>query len=158
MQYISTFLFVITTFNIMAQKEIKTSIIIEAPAQDVWEVLTDFNSYELWNPFLTEMKGTFKEGDRVKINASGMKFRPIILKNIPPEELRWKGKFLFNGLFDGEHSFKIIDNYDGTITFLHEEKFTGVLVGIFSKKLDKETKSGFEKMNAALKKLVESKE
>ncbi len=49
----------------------------------------------------------------------------------------------------------IIDNGDGTSTFKQEEKFTGILVGLFKKKLDSETKPGFEAMNKKLKELAE---
>ena len=143
------------TINGLAQKEIKTSIEISASPESVWEVLTDFPAYSNWNPFLTCVEGDFIEGEKVRINAGGMKFKPEVLVFRKNEEIRWLGKFLFKGLFDGEHSFILIDNGDGTSTFKHEEKFTGLLVGLFSKKLDSETKPGFEKMNKRLKKLSE---
>ncbi len=65
---------------------------------------------------------------------------------------------IFGGIiiFDGEHSFVIEDNQDGTITFKHEEIFNGLLVGPFSKKLDRDTKAGFETMNQKLKELAEA--
>jgi len=94
-------------------------------------------------------------GEKVKINAGGMKFKPKVLVYKENQEIRWKGKFLVKGLFDGEHSFVIIDNGDGTSTFKQEEIFTGILVGMFKKKLDSDTKNGFEEMNKKLKELAE---
>ena len=91
----------------------------------------------------------------MKINAGGMKFKPEVLVYDSNQEIRWIGNFLFKGLFDGEHSFIIIDNEDGTTTFKQEEKFSGILVGLFEKKLDSETKTGFEEMNKKLKELSE---
>ena len=140
----------------MATKEIKTSIQILATPQRVWEVLTDFNEYKTWNPFITSVEGDFKVGNNVSINAGGMKFKPVVLEYKENEEIRWLGKFLFKGLFDGEHSFVIIDNEDGTSMFEHNEVFNGILVGLFSNKLDTETKQGFIEMNNELKRIAES--
>ena len=117
------------TLHIMAQKEIKTSIDISSPPATVWKILTDFPAYESWNPFITSVEGEFIVGEKVKINAGGMKFKPKVLAYKENQEIRWKGKFLVKGLFDGEHSFVIIDNGDGTSTFKQEEIFTGILVG-----------------------------
>ncbi len=79
-----------------------------------------------------------------------MTFKPLILKYEKNKEFRWIGKLLFKGIFDGEHYFKIVGNSNGTTTFIHGEKFSGLLVSLFSKTLDK-TKSGFELMNESLK-------
>ncbi len=149
-------LLTLITHNIMAQKEIKTSIQIEASPETIWQVLTNFKAYPDWNPFITFAEGDFKEGEKVKITAGGMDFKPEILTYSESKELKWLGKFLFRGLFDGEHSFEIIDNGDGTCTFIQEEKFRGLLVGLFAKKLDTKTKSGFEEMNLKLKQRCEN--
>lgn len=156
-QTLNLILLLTLTTQVMAQKEIKTSIEISATPEEVWTGLTDFQAYENWNPFLKSVEGEFIVGEKVKINAGGMKFKPKVLVYEENEEVRWKGKFLFKGLFDGEHIFKIIDNKDGTVTFRQDEIFSGILVGLFSKKLDRETKPGFEAMNLKLKEIVESK-
>jgi len=141
----------------MARKEIKTSTIIDATPNRIWDILTNFSKYSDWNPFLLSVEGNLIEGQHLKINAGGMKFQPEILVVKENQELRWKGKLLFKGLFDGEHKFHIIDNKDGTSTFKQEELFTGLLVGLFAKKLDSETKHGFEAMNQKLKELAEKR-
>lgn len=140
----------------MAKKEIKTTIQISASPQKVWEILTSFDNYPNWNPFIKYVKGDFLVGEKVKINAGGMKFQPKILVFDREKEIRWIGKLLVNGLFDGEHIFKIIENGDGTVTFKHEERFSGILVSLFAKKLDSETRSGFEQMNIKLKEMSEN--
>ena len=155
MKYISTLFLTILSLQIMAQKEINTSITINATPEKVWKILTDYDAYPDWNPFLSLMEGDFEKGNKVKIVAGGMTFKPIILNIDDKKEIRWKGKFLIKGLFDGEHILRIKNNNDGTITFHQEEIFTGLLVGLFSKKLDNETKPGFEEMNLKLKELAE---
>ncbi len=139
------------------KKHIKTQITISAPIDKVWKIFTDFKNYPQWNPFIKSIKGNIAVGETIKINAGGMGFKPKVLRFDSNQELRWIGKLLMKGIFDGEHIFQFVDNGDGTVTFKHEEKFSGILVGLFSKKLDAETKPGFEEMNARFKELCENK-
>lgn len=117
---------------------------------------TYFEAYPNWNPFISSAEGRLEVGTHLSINAGGMNFKPEVLVCNINKELRWIGKLLFKGIFDGEHIFKIIDNKDGSVSFLQEEKFNGVLVGMFSKKLETDTKPGFEAMNLRLKELAEA--
>ncbi len=139
----------------MFKKEIKTSIKISATPEMIWKVLTDFENYPDWNEFLSSVEGNFNPGNHVKITAGGMKFKPKILVYDKNKEIRWIGKFLVCGLFDGEHLFRIIDHRDGRCTFQQEEFFSGLLVKLFAKKLDKDTKNGFIQMNEKLKEICE---
>ncbi len=134
--------------------ELKTTIQLAVPPARVWAVLTDFAAYPDWNPFITEASGDWAVGNTVAITAGGMSFKPRVLVFSPHQELRWKGKLFFPGLFDGEHYFLLTDNGDGTTTFEHGERFTGLLVGPFRQKLKTETKEGFEKLNEALARQV----
>jgi hypothetical protein len=93
-------------------KELRTDIEIDASAERVWQVLTDFDSFPQWNPFIRHVAGEPKVGERleVRIQPSGaraMTFKPSVLKADPGQELRWLGRLLTRGLFDGEHSFTI---------------------------------------------------
>ncbi|MDH6252805.1 hypothetical protein M2347_002532 [Chryseobacterium sp. H1D6B] len=140
-------------------KEIKTQITIHAVPEKIWAVLTDFENYPNWNPFITSLSGTVEKGMTITVkieppSSSPMTFRPVVLERIENKELRWLGKLLFKGLFDGEHMFELIDHKNGTATFIQSEKFSGLLIDLLN--LDK-TKMGFEAMNQKLKELVEKK-
>jgi uncharacterized membrane protein len=37
-------------------KEIHTEIDIGAPVEKVWDLLTDFKNFELWNPFIRKIE------------------------------------------------------------------------------------------------------
>lgn len=137
-------------------KQIKTSIVINAAPEKVWKVLTDFNSYPAWNPFVKSVEGEVAVNNRIKIQLPGMKFQPRILAYEPAREFRWLGSLLFKGIFDGEHQFILQKNEDGSTTLVHGEQFSGLLVPLLSKKLDTETRAGFEEMNRALKSRVEA--
>jgi len=136
---------------VMAQKILKTEILIKATPAIVWQILTNVDAYPDWNPFIKSVKGELVVGQNIEIELPGMNFKPKLLVLEENKELRWIGKLFLKGLFDGEHSFEIIDHRDGTVTFKQEEIFNGILVGLFSKKLDRETKADFIAMNEALK-------
>ena len=137
--------------------KLHTEIIIEATSKKVWEVLMDFDSYGLWNPFIIEIKGEAEEGKTIEVNFPGMKFTPTVLTREENREFKWLGKLLFKGLFDGEHRFELEEMEEGRTRLIHSEKFSGLLVPMFRKKLLGETKEGFEQMNLKLKERVEGK-
>lgn len=85
-----------------------------------------------------------------------MTFRPRVLAANPPLELRWIGRLLMPGVFDGEHSFVIHPLQEGRVRFEQSEKFTGILVPIFRGSLDRDTRRGFSEMNLELKRRAES--
>lgn len=90
-------------------------------------------------------------------DARPMTFKPKVLQMTPPKKLRWLGNFLIPGLFDGEHIFELIDNTNGTTTFVQRELFTGILVPFLNKMLDDNTRRGFEMMNNTLKERCEER-
>ena len=140
--------------------QIHTEIDINAPAEKVWQILADFKNYPQWNPFIKSAEGNIREGEflKVQIQPAGrgaMNFGPKVLKADVNRELRWKGKFLIQGLFDGEHAFVLKEISPQKTKFIHSEKFAGILVLLFKSVL-KDSERGFELMNEALKKRVES--
>jgi len=158
-------------------KEIYTEIEINASARIVWNILTDFDNFPNWNPFIQKISGDLREGAQIEAflkppknyrffgqaktnsfckppNSNGMKFKPKILAYKPEEELRWLGNLWIPKLFDGEHSFIIEKISENKVLFIQKEKFSGLFVPFFSGLL-KDTKSGFEMMNMALKKEAE---
>jgi hypothetical protein len=142
------------------KKEIRTSIKINATHRQVWNTLVQTEKYPEWNPFITSFKGSIKVGEQVVAHIEppgqkGMTFKPTILEVIENKTFRWLGKLFIKGLFDGEHIFEMIDNGDGTTTFIQREKFTGILVGLILKMIGNNTKAGFELMNETLKSKVE---
>ena len=140
-------------------KNIQTEILINTDITKVWDVLMNFDSYPKWNPFITSISGERKLGNRLTVSINppggkGMTFKPNILTLEANKEFRWKGKLGINGIFDGEHYF-ILESVDKDITkFIHGEKFSGLLVTLVGKMLDK-TQKGFQLMNESIKKECE---
>lgn len=142
------------------KKHIETEIEIDAPAERVWDILTDFQEYPNWNPFIKELGGKPAVGEKLRMfiqppGGKGIGIKPTVLKSDENRELRWLGKILISGLFDGEHYFRIEPIHENRARFVHGENFSGILVGLFAKSLDEGTLRGFQEMNAALKKRAE---
>src|SRR6266849_1329334 len=137
-------------------KELSAEIEIEAPAERVWGILTDFARFPEWNPFIRQATGEPKTGARLKIRLEptggrAMSFKPKMLNVEPNREIRWLGRLLIRGLFDGEHSFTIEPLDEKRVRFTQREKFTGLLVPFMAKSLDRDARRSFEEMNRALK-------
>jgi len=142
------------------KKEIKSEIRIQATPERIWNILTAFDQYPTWNPFIKSIRGQVKVGEKIVVRleppgAKGMTFKPTVLAFEENKEFKWIGHLFFTGLFDGEHRFELIDNGDGTTTFIQAERFKGILVRMLSKMLDGSTLNGFHAMNQKLKKEAE---
>lgn len=140
--------------------EIKTEIIINATKEKVWKLLCDIKNYPNWNPFIKSIKGQLKVGHQITVQiqapkAKGMTFKPKVLSFEKNKELSWLGHLLVPGIFDGQHKFNLLDNGNGTTTFIQSEKFKGILIPFFKKQLSTNTKNGFIAMNKKLKELAE---
>ena len=146
----------------MTERRIETRIDIMAPPKIVWAVLTDFAAMPSWNPFITSIAGDLAPGRRLAVEVappgkSRARFKPTILAVRLERELRWRGRVLLPGLFDGEHYFLLEPIGDRATRFTHGERFTGILVGLLGKTL-RATVEGFDAMNRALKARAELKQ
>jgi hypothetical protein len=135
--------------------ELRREIEIDAPPERVWAVVTDFAAYPEWNPFITRISGELRVGARLEVRIEppggrAMTFKPTVRAVEANRELRWLGRLLLPGIFDGEHSHRIEPLEHGRSRFIESERFSGVLVGLFKGTLEK-TETGFGQMNDALK-------
>jgi hypothetical protein len=142
-------------------KELHSQIEIEAPAERVWQVLTDFAAYPEWNPFIRRVSGRPEVDEQLVVRmrpsgTKGMTFRPTVMKVEPNRQLRWLGHLLVPGLFDGEHIFEIEELDEDRVLFTQREIFRGLLVPLLARSLDRDTQRGFEEMNRALRERAET--
>src|SRR5271156_2377900 len=113
---------------------IETQIDIAASASRVWQILTDFRTYSDWNPFITDIGGRPELGARLRVRIcppgrSPITFKPTILLVAREWELRWRGRRIVPGFFDGEHSFQI-RTHGQSCRFRQSERFTGIMVRV----------------------------
>lgn len=140
-------------------KELTTEIIINTSAEQVWQVLTDFSSYQEWNPFIVGSSGEAVEGtqltNQMKQGDKTMTFKPKLVKVEENRRLEWLGHLWVPGLFDGHHIFVIEEIAPQQVKLIQKEKFSGLLRGVVMKQIAESTQAGFIVMNRALKERVE---
>lgn len=64
-------------------RELNTEIEIKASAARVWRLLTDFDAYPQWNPFIRSVEGKPEPNSKLNVfiqpsGARGMKFNPAV--------------------------------------------------------------------------------
>jgi uncharacterized protein YndB with AHSA1/START domain len=50
------------------EKEIVTEIEINAPPSRVWQILTDFEKYPTWNPFIKKISGIPAINEKLEVH------------------------------------------------------------------------------------------
>lgn len=136
-------------------KLLHSEVLIEASPAEVWAVLTDFAGYSDWNPFVVNVAGVPEQGEtlRVTLAAPGggrITIKPDVTQVATGKVLEWWGHLIVRGIFDGRHRFELHPAGDGT-RLVQSETFTGVLVPLLARSLDRSTAAGFGLMNSALK-------
>ena len=144
-------------------RSIETAIEIHGAATRVWEVLTDFERYPEWNPFILKIAGTLQTGSRLKAvvqtpNLPKITIRPLLLNVEVGRELRWLGYWMIPRIFDGEHLFAIEPLGASRVNFVQKELYTGLLVPLIWGKMAGNIRLGFEMMSQALKERIESRQ
>ena len=141
-------------------KSLHAAIAIDAPAERVWQVVSDFARYPEWNPFIVRAAGVPRVGERldVTIVAPGVKpatFRPRVLDVEPGRLIRWKGEFKLPGLFDGRHALIIDPLDDERSRFTTHEDVSGILLPFLGSVMAA-SQQGFELMARAVKERAEA--
>ena len=134
---------------------IATAVEVAAPPARVWEVLVDLPAYAEWNPFIVQAEGRVAVGETLSLRMAlpgwePMLIEPRLLVVAPGRELRWKGRLLLPGLFDGEHAFLLTSLEGGRTRVDHVEDFAGLLLPIAKRLIHASTLASFRALDAAL--------
>ena len=144
-------------------KEIIARIEIKSKPEKVWKVLTDFQLYKYWNPFIIGIAGAPIRGEKIEIElrTAAQKtrvYRPVIIKVDPPTELRWYGKAILPLILDGEHIFTVQENEGHNVIFTQKEIFKGLGAYLGNARMFDDIRKSFQMMNSSLKLRAESNE
>jgi hypothetical protein len=126
----------------------------------VWEVLTDFPTYSIWNPYIypISVAGDLQQGARLDLtlHAGGktIAYQPTVTVVRPNEELDWKGSAYIHGVFDREQHFTLEPIEPNRTQLTSREIFTGLLIPVY-RGLVGDAQHGLLEMNEALKDRVE---
>jgi len=139
-------------------RTISAAIDIAASPHQVWAVLADLDAYPQWNPFIRSASGPLAEGAALTLRlvparGRAMTVRPRVLAAEPGRLLRWIGRLIMPGIFDGTHQFAL-DDMGGHTRLTQSEVFGGVLVP-FTGTIITRTAADFRALNQALKQRAE---
>ena len=73
-QKLTFFCFLFSPINIWGQQictpnEIKTTITINASATETWQLLTNFNAYTNWHPYIVKIDGEVALKEKIKVTT-----------------------------------------------------------------------------------------
>jgi hypothetical protein len=141
-------------------KEVRSEIEIHSSPLTAWKILTDFPSFDKWNPVIVKITGDARLGERLQISLRTNKgkirtYRPVITKFEQNHELRWKGSSSIPGFLNGERIFTFYRTGEDHIRLLHVELFSGLGAILAGSRLLKDVKLSLQQMNIAFKKKVE---
>lgn len=136
---------------------IYTKIDIDSDIETVWKVLTDFSSYDQWNPFITRASADLNVGGTIDFDelvpdmpkATYKSYIQYVDKN---KRFGWWGGIKYVWLV--EHTFYLEKISENRTSLVQQEKRKGIVVPFLNSKIDA-TKQGFVLMNNALKKRSE---
>ena len=139
--------------------ELRTEVEINAPAAHVYRVLTDFERYHEWNPFIPSIAGKPVLGEQLSLEVSLPEgniymLKPHITQLTESAELRWHGSYLFPFWLRAEHFFLVSERAERLTRFVQGGNFTGYSLRFAGNTLTL-TARGFVYMNEALKKRAE---
>ena len=142
-------------------RSIHGEIEVDAPAERVWGLLTDFPTFPRWNPFIREASGQLRPGApltiRLRVGKRLVTFRPTVTRVEPGRELRWVARLAVPRLFDVERIFRIEPRGEGRVRFIQHEDCTGLLAPLILgfNNMAGEIRRGYDRFGLAVKALAE---
>lgn len=134
---------------------------INAPADKVWQLVSDFDGWERWNPLYVQTSGEVKVGETVHFTVSleGMKPQKgsaTVTAVNAPELLEYRTS-AFGGLVKATRYIEIRTLGADRCTVLNGEHMGGLLGPLIYLAVGEKVRLGMKGMNEALKALAENK-
>ncbi|MBO9560805.1 MAG: SRPBCC domain-containing protein [Caulobacter sp.] len=133
---------------------------VQAPAEIVWEVVSDFAAWKDWNPVHPRMEGEMRIGtplrfDLVIGDAPAKAVEAVVQDWVPYEQLHWRTKRL-NGFVTAIRYLEIENMGPANATFSNGELFMGPLVRWVSRDERRRLKAAFTLMGEAVRARAET--
>jgi hypothetical protein len=141
-------------------KTIHTEIGIGAPAEIVWEVISDLEGWSTWNPVIKisgQLEADATIAVELALGAKPVAFQPQISMLEEGREFRWKGSPMPALMLAAEHGFRVTPEDTGRCRFEQFEMFSGMMAGRFLAKEGKKVETGFQALNRMLKREAEKR-
>jgi uncharacterized protein YndB with AHSA1/START domain len=117
-------------------KAYEARIVINAPKDKIWAILTDASKYPSWNTYVEKIDGTIAPGQKLKIFTKiqpGKGFPAKVAEMTAPDRMVWSFSAPL-GMFKGARTFTLEQQGDA-VEFHTREEFTGWMAGPITKKM-----------------------
>jgi hypothetical protein len=132
-----------------------TTVVIDAPAEKVWSVLSDFASYDAWNPVVKKPRGRAEAGSKLSFVLHVGPLRVPIDATVvcaDGRELRWEGPRVraLAPLARGSHYFRLEPLDETRTRVVHGEDFGGPVFALPWRLLGPRLDTSYHALNRAL--------
>ncbi|GAA2244546.1 SRPBCC domain-containing protein [Streptomyces amakusaensis] len=142
-------------------REIDTFVRIDSSISVVWDVVTDFDRYRDWNPFIIDASGKAEVGQGLRLRMQRPQksheevHHPTVTVVEKERKLQWSGIIRHANVFRARHEFLLEELEGGGVLLRQREDFGGLTMP-FAGGMVWRIEEGFMIMNAALKVRAES--
>ena len=128
---------------------------INAPAETIWEIVSDIPSWAAWNPLYPQAAGVIRIGETLRLTQAlpGQKpeaITPRVLDWVPYEQLHWVNS-AGGGLVKSIRYIEIEKLDEDSCIFSNGELFSGLIGEFVAKRMRHPLRGGFAAMSEALK-------
>ncbi|MFZ6665706.1 SRPBCC domain-containing protein [Peijinzhouia sedimentorum] len=141
------------------KQSVEASIVIDAPIEKVWQVLTDFENLKKWSHSFINLKGAFRQNSYIEIEFKTpmgiQKLKKHLFHFKEGRSFGWTGVFLL-GMKD-YHLYKLEAISPRQTKFTQTDSVSGGASFLLKGILEKQMKKGYDAFNQELKLQVETK-
>uniref|UniRef100_A0A6U1SAK4 SRPBCC domain-containing protein n=1 Tax=Cyclophora tenuis TaxID=216820 RepID=A0A6U1SAK4_CYCTE len=139
---------------------ISSELLIDAPPEKVWAVLTDFDKLSEWSPGMIKFEGEFRKDGPAKVTfligvgSHTQIFNHPLIHFDEGKMFGWSAPIPHMGMKDN-HKYIVEPTDDGKTKFIQTDQFHGQGAHLIGGMLANGALSGYVAFNRALKKRVE---
>ena len=128
---------------------------VQAPAETIWEIISDLSSWHAWNPLYPQAEGSLRIGGQLSLTLAlpGHKpetIKPTIVDWVPRDQIHWTLK-MGGGLVRTYRFIEIEVLGETSCIFSNGELFDGLLGPFIARRMRRSIRKGFAEMGEALK-------
>ena len=140
--------------------EIDESLEIAAPAERIWQVITDLPRYGEWNPFVVACRSSLRVGEPIHMRVRILPFlvqpqRETIFEHVPGRRLCY-GIAVPLGALASRRCHELEARADGTARYRSHFVLKGWLAPLVRALLGRRLERGFRAMTAAIRARAEA--
>jgi hypothetical protein len=133
---------------------------VQAPAEILWEVISDFAAWGDWNPIHPRIEAALRIGTPVSVDLMvegqpAKTIEAVVQDWVPYEQLHWRSTRM-RGLITAIRYLEIERMSDTGSTFSNGELFMGPLVRLVSRDERRRLKAAYTRMGEAVKARAEA--